>query len=137
MMTLIQMLKLTPTIVQKSTKNTRILEAKMSKGKIGGTKKLSMKIKRTTSDGRKHGTYRVTVEGVDPKRTKLSEGYVKVSCACAAFTYWGIEYVLHQKKAADIKHSDGSAPNIRNPALRIFLCPHLTKAAQSIIRQGV
>lgn len=126
------LVKLTPAVVQKASVYTAIKDAKITVLK-SGCRKIAAVAKRKTPDRAKHGKHVVTVECKLPEQTKFSVGDVKVSCSCEAFTYFGIEYLLHKKKAADIKYSNGKAPNIRNPRGIIFLCPHLTKLAMLLI----
>lgn len=135
MLTLQKMLQLTPAAVQKGSKNTHILKAVVGQPK-GKGKILKCVVQRTSSDKIKHGRHMVEIESLTPgPDSRLFVGPVKVACSCEAFTFWGIEWVLHQKKAADIRYSNGKAPDIRNPGRKIFLCPHLTKVALGVIRK--
>lgn len=50
---------------------------------------------------------------------------VKVGCSCLDNLFrW--EVANHDKGAADIYYSNGQAPNITNPLLKVSLCKHLT-----------
>lgn len=137
-LTLAQLLRHTPAYVQKGSRNTKILNAKVVRMKQGGYKKLKAEVLRVSNDGVKHNKHKLEIMSLTPGPDgKLSKGPVKVSCDCEAFLYWGIEYVLHQHGAADIKYGNGEPPTTRNPAQVIFLCPHLTKMALACIRENL
>lgn len=55
----------------------------------------------------------------------LMNDYVKCSCSCPYFTFYGCEVELWKRGAADIYYSNGKDPVIRNPAQRPWACKHL------------
>lgn len=137
MQTLRSLLKATPLVVQMGAKYCKILSVQMGTGAISGSKLITAVVKRRTPDGAPHNQHRCSIEGFDTRKLLLSEGFVKVSCSCEAFTYYGIEYVLRKRGAADIVHSNGKRPDIRNPKLVLFLCPHLTKLGLVVIAKNL
>lgn len=133
-LTLAQMLRKTPAYVQKGSRNTKVLSAKMVLTTKGRFKKLKATVLRVSNDNVKHNRQNTEIMALTSgPEVKLSESTVKVSCTCEAFTYWGIEYVLHKHGAADIIHSNGKSPDLRNPAQVIYLCPHLAKMALLVL----
>lgn len=67
----------------------------------------------------------------------LSEDDVKVYCDCGFNVYWGQEYWLTKEDAADIRYSDGSRPDIRNPKGTIMLCHHILRLATLVKKKGL
>lgn len=59
---------------------------------------------------------------------------VKVDCECA--DYWStFEVALHKQGAADIKHSNGELPHIKNPTLVPGVCKHLYAALTLLLNK--
>ena len=79
----------------------------------------------------RQNVYDITVPGI----TRFVANSVIVH-NCEAFTFW-LEWVLHQRGAADIKHSNGEPPDIRNPGRVYFLCPHLTKLGLLVLHKKI
>ena len=104
----------------------RSIAVKVTSLKLGWSKKtgLRMAICKTKTPENVGGKtslkeYLTTITWVDEKKE-----YVKVQCSCSDFwARW--EYVLHKKGAADIKMSDGTAPNKTNPSQILGACKHV------------
>jgi len=64
------------------------------------------------------------------------KGLIKVDCTCPSFPYWGWEYALNQKNAADIMRGDGSPPDMRNAKMVPAPCKHIAAMLLQLIRSG-
>ena len=58
-------------------------------------------------------------------RLLLWAGNVRVHCPCPAYKFWGMQYIMTQKKAAIIP--EVRYPHIRNPHLKGVVCKHLNR----------
>jgi hypothetical protein len=71
------------------------------------------------------------VEAVEPG-TRLHKGNIKVSCTCDNFwSNW--EVALHKKGAADIIHSNGKKPTVKNPTMLAGCCKHLFRLLDNVL----
>lgn len=80
-------------------------------------------------------TYKISVRGRTPA-DHLHEGNVVVSCNCDYFTFTS-EVALNKKGAAQIIHSNGERPDIRNPRMVPTPCKHLYAVLNQIVKQKV
>ncbi len=72
----------------------------------------------------------VVVVGTRAKKVAIKSAwlmfdYIKCSCSCPYFTFYGCEVELWKRGAADIYYSNGKDPIVRNPAERPWACKHL------------
>ena len=113
---------------------------KIGNAKFGYNKKKQPYIQvSTTSSHTKDGVLKIkpnrhktTVTGLS-SANKITHKYVKVSCSCEFFTYYGSEYVLHKHGAADIIYSNGEPPKIKNPKMLQYPCKHVYKLLETLI----
>lgn len=75
----------------------------------------------------KGNTYTTTLKVGD------KQNHVIVECTCGFHPFWGVEYVLHTHGAAEIIHSNGQRPRIKNPEEKIFACKHLIALISKLI----
>jgi hypothetical protein len=61
---------------------------------------------------------------------------VKLSCSCDDFLF-RFEYALFRRGAADIRHSNGEPPEIRNPAFTPGCCKHLIALREVLVDKGI
>lgn len=80
--------------------------------------------------------YATVVYATEPD-TRLYASRLKVSCSCDAHVYWGGEYALWRKGAADIKYGNGDPPDVRNPRLVPWACKHIAAVLGHVIRKKV
>ncbi len=80
--------------------------------------------------------YQTAVYGLKPN-TRLYKDYVKCSCNCDAFVFWGGEWALKQKGAADILYGNGQPPVVRNPKNIPWGCKHVIKVLREILKNQV
>ena len=95
---------------------------------------------RATSLRNNDGTVRSDAEKVSYKiRIQVinKKHHLVVDCECGAHLYWGAEYSLTQRKAAEIKRGNGAAPDIRRPDWRTnaSACKHVTAALSKILNR--
>ncbi len=55
----------------------------------------------------------------------LWAGNVKLHCQCPAYKFWGMQYILTQRKAAIIP--EVRMPHVNNPYLKGVVCKHLNR----------
>ena len=96
-------------VFQSSTQTTRYEGGKVQKGSV----------------------YTTTIKVAD------KQAHVIVECTCGFHPFYGAEYVLHSHGAAEIKHSNGQAPVIRNPLQQILACKHVIALTEALIRKGL
>lgn len=66
----------------------------------------------------------------------LTGNNVKLSCSCDDFLF-RFEYALYRKGAADIRHSNGEPPEVRNPSFTPGCCKHLIALREVLIDKDV
>lgn len=80
--------------------------------------------------------YRTSIVSTQPN-ARLHLATLKVSCECPAHVFWGGEYALWRKGAAELVYGNGDPPVVRNPKLVPWACKHLTKVLSQIIAKKV
>lgn len=77
--------------------------------------------------------YSILVQLADPEDSGplYKSEAVKVSCGCPYFMYH-CEVALWAKGAADIIHSNGEHPGVKNPRMIPYPCKHLVKVLREI-----
>lgn len=136
--TLLQLIDLTPPSIRVNAEDCVVNKLVTGKSKSGRPIVKALVLSTHDSQGNmkthraKHQCY---IEGLSD-REKVNPKYVKVSCDCGFF--WShCEVALHRVGAADIIHSNGQPPNIKNPTYRPILCKHLIKLSYKIIHDGL
>lgn len=132
MKTLRQLMELCPKVQFDKAKECRILSGKVGLNKAD-RRTLRAIVQRHSEDG-PHDKHRVEIQCTEPNE-KLSVGTVRVWCDCGFHSYYGQEYLLTKNDASTIRYTDGSAPNIRNPQMRMFLCHHALRLARAAMTQ--
>jgi hypothetical protein len=79
--------------------------------------------------------HKVEIIGLMGQDSSIGEKHVKVDCDCGFF-WTRCEWVLKQHGAADIKHTNGEPPDIRNPSYKIMVCKHVARALMLIQQKG-
>lgn len=75
-------------------------------------------------------TYISSVTLKDPKTR-----YVLIDCTCPAHPFWGTEYGMNKRNAAQILRSNGEAPLVRDPNYRNVACKHVLSLLKILIQQ--
>lgn len=136
MLTLRGILKGTPRYIKNNAKTTNILRVSKIKTSDGHLL-VKARVQSDPLPGYPKNTkpkYLVTIESLNADKTSKKRSSVKMSCECDFFVFYGVEYVLNSKGAAEIVFSNGKPPNIRNPGQLIFPCKHLFKLGLHVIR---
>jgi hypothetical protein len=81
-------------------------------------------------------TYQTTVYATEQAK-RLHVAKLKVACSCDAHVFWGGEYALAKRGAADIKYGNGDAPVVRNPNNIPWACKHIAKALRQIVSKKI
>lgn len=80
--------------------------------------------------------HKVYIKGLNGPDKRISDSNIEISCDCEAFLYW-CEVALYRKKAAQILHSNGEPPVVRNPKMIPSGCKHTIKIALIINNKGL
>lgn len=129
-----QIFKATPPDIKERARYVRVFNVREAKDKANGNLPVYQASTQTTrlEDGRvkKGSIYTTTIKIAD------RQGHVIVECTCGFHPFYGAEYVLHSHGAAEIKHSNGQPPRIRNRLQRILACKHVIALTEALIRKG-
>ena len=141
MLTIKQILGATPRATQLSSRDVTLSKVERKVKRVSRNPILrAVTSTNVDANGRpksKISKYQTSVEGLMGDGSLISQKYVKVSCSCDAFTYWGSEWALHKQGAADIVHSNGQPPDIRNPRYTPHCCKHVAALLQYVLRKGL
>jgi hypothetical protein len=66
-----------------------------------------------------------SITPTEAARLLLWSGDIKMHCACPAFLFWGMQYILTQLDTAIVP--ENRFPHIRNPNLKGIACKHLRR----------
>jgi len=80
--------------------------------------------------------YKTTVYATE-SGVRLHRARLKVACSCDAHVYWGGEYALWRKGAADLHYGNGEPPRVRNPKLIPWACKHIARVLRQILNKRV
>lgn len=85
---------------------------------------------------KKQDKYQTVVYATEPG-VRLHASKLKVACSCPDHVFWGGEYALWKKGAADLKYGNGDPPSDRNPRLTPWACKHTARVLRQIINKKV
>lgn len=128
-----QLLRATPSQVKRAARSVTITKGTRSRLKVSGRLRL---VATVTSRSRKNLKHRVVVQAVNPKAKNLHDTDVQVWCDCEFFTFYGCADVLPLYNAGFKKKATGIMPDVRNPKKLPFVCLHVTRVLNAIIRTG-
>jgi hypothetical protein len=134
-MKLTKLIRLTPRKIAANAEDCKIYKAKVGTSKKTGATRVRALVYRIQDSGKKSPKHKVEISGKAPG--KLATVDVLVQCDCGLQVYHGAEWVLAQKGAARIIYGNGDPPDQTNPAYRPYICHHLIKLANSIIRKDI
>lgn len=126
-----QLLRATPSAVKKRARSVKITKATRVRMKRSGRLRLSAVV---TSRSRTTLKHRVVIEAVNPSAKKLNNTDVRVWCECEFFTYYGCADVLPLYNAGFKKKATGIMPEQRNPKNLPFVCLHVVRCLNALIR---
>lgn len=125
------LLKATPTLVHNNSMSVRITKAKRTRIKTNGCLRLTAVVSSRSRSNVKHN---VIVEANDPKAKALYNSDVKVWCDCEFFHFMGCSDVLPLYKAGFRNKASGIMPDQKNPRRVPFVCLHVVRALNALIR---
>lgn len=125
------LLKATPTLVHNNSLSVRITKAKRTRQKTSGCIRLTAVV---SSRSRSNVKHRVMIEANDPKAKALYNSDVKVWCDCEFFHFMGCSDVLPRHKAGFPDKASGIMPDEKNPRYIPFVCLHVVRALNALIR---
>lgn len=141
MLTLKQLIAMTPEKVRKKTNNPDIKVVKDLDQKKFGTKKFravytKTRLKNKESTGR---AYTLIIRNHGTKKDAHDfffkpESNLWVHCSCPYFTF-NLEVALTLRKSSSIYDSNGEMPRIKNPYLKPYLCKHLYATILALVLQ--
>jgi len=130
MLTLQQLLDLTPTAVRRRTANPRIRRIKDKEENKSGKKYRAVYTRTAFYNAVSTGnSYTLIIRNFGTKRFPNDYKFrpsslLWVHCSCPYFLY-NVEVALTLKSSSSIYDSNGALPRIKNPTLRPYLCKHL------------
>lgn len=126
-----QLIRSTPSGVRNSARSVQIIEA--TRARLKSSKRLRVKAV-VSSRSRRGVKHKVVVEATTSSAESLHNTDVRVWCNCEFFKYYGCSDVLPIYNAGFSKKATGFMPDIKNPKRVPFVCLHVIRVLNKIIR---
>lgn len=134
-MKLSKLIRLTPRKIGANADDCTIDKATVVRSKKTGVTRVRAVIYRQQPGQKRSPKHKVEISGKQPG--KLADVDVLVQCDCGLQVFYGAEWVLAKKGAAKILYGTGDPPDQTNPTYKAYMCHHLMKLANVVIKKDI